>query len=101
MIIILGVAAIMVLIFEFASFITYGKWLRGDFLDRYFEKNWESYNGLNPYRPSMFYGGYKPYLSKTLFRLFCGWYIEDIGQIPRWSKWHKKLNKRHEELLIS
>ena len=71
-------------------------------LDDFFEKNLEDYKNefLNEERSSrMFYGiavedralGL-PYISRGPLPAIGKWYIQDMGRIPRWSKWSKELD---------
>jgi hypothetical protein len=41
-----------------------------------------------------------PYIAYTKSLSFRGWYINDFGIISTKSKWHKKLNEFHKELLL-
>ncbi len=98
----LGIVAGVVIAFlieETASWSVYGKLLTNEeVLDTFFEKHWETYKA-NGAHTRLIYGlGSLPYLSRAQGILW-KWSIEDIGRIPRWSKWPKKLDALHAEML--
>lgn len=91
------------LIFEVTAYMVIGGWVDEESLDTYFSKNWEHYEELNPYNRAIISGSYPtnvPFISTCPFTLSSKWYIQDRGLIPRWSKWHERVNKLHDELFI-
>ena len=71
-------------------------------LDAFFAKHLESYkkSGMND-NCEMFYGlSEKPYIAKFPLPLILGpWcFGNEIGRIPRWSKWHMVLNEMQKEM---
>jgi hypothetical protein len=91
-IIITLIIAAVVVIAEIAGQIVYGTWTYIDIdLDKYV---------LNDLDRSMLFSLYRPYVSKA-YMASSKYYIDGIGPVPRWSKTHKKIQDRYNELLLS
>jgi hypothetical protein len=48
----------------------------------------------------MFYGDNLPYIAQLPFQVSGKWYISHNGIVPRWSKWHKRLNDAHKSMMM-
>lgn len=92
--------SIVLFAFTFATFTTYGWWIPEHHLDSFLEKNLTKYK-LNSFDSGILsaFEGNLPYISILPFDLFAKWQINDVGTIPRWSKWSKALDDRRFQLL--
>lgn len=93
-ILILIVTLFFVLIYELTNFFTYGKPLDDEELKIFVEKHLNSYE-INI--KNLWYSYNLPYVSKK-YSIFFSWYIQDYGQILRWSKFSKIFNEKNKEL---
>ena len=100
--ILIGLFAV-VIINEVITLSVFGRLISTQKLNEFFEKNLQDYQDefLTGERPNrMFYGiavGNRelrlPFIAKVPMGTFTKWYIQGKGQIPRWSKWSKELDK--------
>ncbi len=90
-------AIVIFAIDEFTSRAVYGPFVKEEELDEYFPKKWEEYRAHGASDRLIFGQGTLPYLSRSRGVLWA-WYIDDIGRIPRWSKWGKKLDELYAEM---
>lgn len=92
------VALVLSTILELAQYIVMGPWLKEAELDRYLGKYYEGLR-LNPYsnKGTLLVDAPK-YVARNP-SILSAWYIEDYGTIPRWSKWHGKLEYKRKELM--
>ena len=100
--ILIGLSALFVINEVVASSVL-GWFIPAKKLDEFFEKNLVDYQDefLKEERPArMFYGIavgdrdlHLPFISHGPLPAISKWYIHEMGRIPRWSKWSKKLDE--------
>ena len=74
-----------------SGLIIFGGYLSDEELDAYYSKYFDSmYRTGRILTSNHEYG----FTAKVPFGIFSKYYVNDIGQIPRWSKWTKKLDKK-------
>lgn len=96
---VLFLSALLIFSFEVASLAVHGKFLSDRETVPYLEKYLPTSN-LNRFGNKMLSG--MPEFIADIYPPLCSkWYINNYGQIPRWSKAHKLIEKRHKELLGS
>jgi hypothetical protein len=69
-------------------------------LDEFFEPRIDNFS-VSPFNSSIMYvakGRDMKFVAKTS-SLLSRWYIHDVGTIPRWSKWNKRLDEKRSEQL--
>jgi hypothetical protein len=76
---------------EFMTFIIYGH--------PCFKKFPLSGYKLNTRDPSILMNDDKPYITNVPFSFWCKYHIEGIGTIPKWSKLHRDIERKFDELL--
>jgi hypothetical protein len=100
LIIIVSWVVLFLVLSESVGVLVLGRFLSDKEMTPFFEKHMHEYirNGMSE-DGHMFYGlTAKPYIAAMWGRVSSKWYINDYGQIPRWSKWHKTLNELQKEL---
>lgn len=92
--VILGVV-ILLSVTEEIAFSVYGGFIEEAQLDAYFAKHLNQYSAANYYYDNDLLLTEDPFLLPYVAKqdgILGNWVIEDYGRIPRWSKWHGKLN---------
>jgi len=92
---------VVCVVLELVALSVYQPFVSGKRLDAFFDKHFSKYEAsdLNS-SGDMFYGLHDlPYISKFPIPLPLGRWMfgYDVGRIPRWSKWHKKLDELQKE----
>ena len=67
-----------------------------EFIDKVRKSNPECINGAKP--NSMISSSGNPYISSSLSTCLMGYYISDVGAIPRWYKSYGEIQKLYVEL---
>lgn len=92
------VLVFVALLLEIPSWMVYGWFLKETELDVYLGKYLEKAT-LNPYqKDGTLFCDLPLYISRHS-SIFSQWYIEDYGQVPRWSKWNKLISKKRMSLM--
>lgn len=98
--IIIIILATLILAFEFSSLAVLGRILSDKFLDKYFTKERLEKYKRDGCSGGLIYSLSGSFISTNVPSLLSKWYIDGIGRIPRWSKWHKRINELYEEILL-
>lgn len=83
-----------VIIMEAVATCVYGWFAPKEFIEKLLSEKWDEYMNNGTTRSvDMFYGSPElPPIWKLPISTTSTWYISELGRIPRWSKWHKKLS---------
>lgn len=84
---------------EVSSLMVYKWYLGEDFLDEYMPL-WLDEAQLNIFNEKILSTGGSGFIT-THNSLISKWYVHDFGQIPRWSKWSRVIDEKHNELLLN
>lgn len=111
--VLLGVIAIVMFFSDlFAMYAVYGRYLSDEDIEIIVSKDLDTMK-LNPYSDnhSIISPAFdlnkvdRYYLGRARLATLSKWHIgalgENLGQIPRWSKWSKILDEKREELIIN
>lgn len=79
----------------YSSRSVYGKFISEKRLDNFFESHWDDVVSHGTSK-NLFYTSFRGTFVAKALGLFSNWYISEHGQIPRWSKWSKKLSDEFE-----
>jgi hypothetical protein len=79
----------MILLLEFANLMTYGGFINKRLSISLMNLKEDNLR-LNPFNPSILGG--TPYIS-THKSLLCKYHVQGIGQVPRWSKLHNRIEE--------
>lgn len=87
-------------ILQFANYMTYGRILTEKDMEHLLLLDEDTFT-LNQFDSEimyMFERGYTAPLPLSFLNPLCKYYINDVGQVPRWSKLHKKIERCFREL---
>jgi len=70
-----------------------------EFIEKVRKSNPELMDGVKP--GSMLYSSGNPYISSSLSTCLMGYYIKDVGAIPRWYKSYGEIQKLYAELGVN
>ena len=101
----IGVMFFFAVVVELTHISVFGKLRKEAWLNGYFIEGLDDYDNLIGGDKHILVYDYDksvrvPFIAKSNSTL-SKWYIQDIGTIPRWSKWSKKLDEHRLELLIN
>jgi len=84
---------------EFATRSTYGGFIPDSEIGPFLERHWDEMelNELNRKGELFYIPGKAPFIASH-WSLFSKWHVYGEGVVPRWSKWSKKLDEKHQEL---
>lgn len=85
-----------VIINELANYLTYGGFIPKKVIEQFIRLD-ESKVKLNRFDYEII--STTPFIA-THLSIFSKYYIDKIGQIPRWSKLHKKIKNMHKNLIL-
>ena len=100
-------AVILFLVWELSKRLVCGRLLSEDELDVFFSAHLEEYvlNECSKNKDLLSHGPQtEPFVSRntrsyiTPFNLSY-WYINDVGRVPRWSRWHRLLEIKRRQLI--
>ena len=90
---------VLFIVFEFASYVVYGKILKNKDVDRALDFHIQKGSSLNPYSSGIINIGDMPFISTVRVPTLAMYYIDDVGRVSIFSSAHRRIRKIHKQLL--
>jgi hypothetical protein len=89
---------ILIFVFEFASFMTYGWFIKNDVLEEALDHHIPNGCTINPYDLNIITIGNMPFISTCKADVLGKYYVDGVGRVSRFSSAHKRIANIHKEL---